>query len=319
VPTFGYKLMCEEWGPTELVAHARRAEEEGFTFATISDHYHPWLTSQQHSPFAWSVLGAIAANTTRLRLGTGVTTPFVRYHPAIIAQAAATMGVLSGGRFFLQVGAGERLNEHIIGAGWPSVSVRHEMLAEAIDIITLLWQGGYQSYDGAYLTLDDARVFDLPDPVPDLIVAISGEESARLAAEKADGIVATEPKPDAVQFWEQAGGEGPRYAEVGLAWHEDEGKAAEIAHEHFRFGVQGWKVMAELPNPVNFDAATETVRPEDVAETIACGPDPERHVEAVKQFVDAGFDHICLNPINPDIDGFHQFWRTELKPRLERL
>jgi len=320
VVTYGFKLMAEGMAPGALVEAAKRAEDEGFDFVTISDHYHPWLPEQDHSGFAWTILGAIANATSTIRMSPGVTCPFLRYHPAIIAQAAATLGVLSEGRAFLQLGAGERLNEHVVGVGWPAVSVRHQMLEEAIDIIRLLWQGGYQSYDGSYLTLEDARVFDLPDPLPELFVAISGPASARVAAARGDGIVATEPKAEAVAAWEQAGGSGPRYCEIGLAWHpESAEKGAELAVEHMRFSAQGWKVMAELPNPVNFAAATALVRPEDMASSIGAGPDPERHAQTVQTFLDAGFDHLCLNAINPDLDGFFRFWSTQLRPRLEQL
>ena len=320
MPTFGYKLMAEGFSPRQLVENARRAEEEGFDFASISDHYHPWLPEQQHSGFAWSILGAIAQATSRLRIGTGVTCPFMRYHPAIVAQAFATVAVLAQGRAFFQVGAGERLNEHVVGVGWPSVSVRHGMLGEAIDIIRLLWEGGYQSYDGSYLVLEDARVFDLPDPLPELYVAISGPASAKVAADKGDGIVATEPKAEAVQAWERAGGDGPRYCEVGIAWHPDSAEAgAEVARQHMRFSAQGWKVQSELPNPVNFEAATQTVRAEDMAAATGVGPDPDNHVAVVRQFIEAGFDHITLNAINPDQEGFFRFWREELRPRLEKL
>jgi G6PDH family F420-dependent oxidoreductase len=319
MPRFGYKLQSEEHGPRELVANAQRAEEEGFDFTLISDHYHPWLESQGHASFAWSVLGAIAAGTRRIEIGTGLTCPIMRYHPAIVAQAAATVAVLSGGRLTLQVGAGERLNEHVVGEGWPGTPVRHAMLGEAVDIIRLLWQGGSQRYEGQYFDLDDARLYDLPAEPPPLIMGISGPASAQLAAHKADGIVATEPKPDITKAYADAGGAGPKYCEqvVAYAASDDEGLA--LAHERARFGVPGWKVMSELPNVRNFEAATETVRPEDLAETAAYGPDPERYVEGVTKYLDAGFEHVCLVPVGSDQEGFFRFWRAELQPRLRKL
>lgn len=319
--SFGYKLMAEEHTPNDLVRNAVRAEELGFEFVSISDHYHPWLNSQEHSSFAWSVLGAIAARTERIGLGPGLTCPIVRYHPAIVAQAAATVAVMSGGRLTLQLGAGERLNEHVVGYGWPAVSVRHEMLGEAIDIIRLLWQGGYQSYEGQHFTLEDARVFDLPERTPTIAVGISGAASAKLAATKADGIVATEPKPDLVEAYTKAGGaaDAPKYCEVSLCYAADQQTAAKIAHERMRFGLTGWKVQAELPNPVNFEAATAFITPDDVAQQFGVGPDPERHVEVVKQYLDAGFDHVTLVAIGDDQNAFFTFWSNELRPRLERL
>ena len=206
-----------------------RAERAGFDFVELSDHYHPWLESQGHSPFTWTVLGSMAARTDRIGLATGVTCPTVRYHPAIVAQAAATTALLSDGRFVLGVGAGERLNEHVVGTGFPAVKVRHAMLREALEIIRLLWQGGYQSYDGRYLQLEDARVFDLPETLPLIAVACSGKPSATLAAELGDGLFATEPEAEINELFEAAGGSGPRYAEVPMAWAETEDAAAQAA------------------------------------------------------------------------------------------
>ena len=190
----GYKLAAEAFGPKELIGQGVRAEQAGFDFVEISDHYHPWLDVQGHSPFAWPVLGAIAARTERLRLATGVTCPSVRYHPAIIAQAAATLAIISDDRFTLGVGSGERLNEHVVGQGFPAVRERQARLAEALDIINLLWQGGYQSYEGKYLRLEDARVFDLPSRLPAIAVAAGGRQAAELAATHGSGLFATEPR-----------------------------------------------------------------------------------------------------------------------------
>ena len=206
---YGYKLSSEGFGPKELVRQAVLAEASGFDFVEISDHYHPWLDSQGHSPFAWTVLGAIAASTDSVGLATGVTCPTVRYHPAIVAQAAATLALVSDGRFTLGVGSGERLNEHVVGAGFPAVTERQAMLREALEIIRLLWQGGYQSYRGEYLDLEDARVFDLPDELPVIAVAAGGPDAAELAAELGDGMFGTEPKPELFEAYRGAGGDGP--------------------------------------------------------------------------------------------------------------
>ena len=315
----GYKLFAEAFSPQELVRQAVRAEASGFDFVEISDHYHPWLFSHEHSGFAWSILGAIAARTERIELATGVTCPFLRYHPAVIAQAAATIALLGEGRFTLGVGAGERLNEHVVGRGWPAAGVRHEMLREALEIIRLLWSGGYQSYQGRHLTLEDARVFDLPDTPPRIAVAIGGSEAAQLAAELGDAIFATEPEADLVDAYRKAGGDGPRYGEVPLAWAPDEEAAAESAHKLIRFGPLGWKVQSELPNPINFEAATAFVTPDDVREVAACGPDPRRHLEVAQQFVDAGFDHLALLNAGPDPDGFFDFFARDLAEPLRAL
>jgi G6PDH family F420-dependent oxidoreductase len=303
----GFKLFAEGFAPGELVRQAVRAEKTGFDFVEISDHFHPWLPSHGHSGFVWSVLAAIAARTDRIALATGVTCPFIRYHPAIVAQAAATTAVLSEGRFTLGLGSGERLNEHVVGQGWPPVHLRHEMLREAVEIIRLLWSGGYHSYRGAHLTLEDARVFDLPDTPPLVAVAAGGPRSAELAARHGDALFATEPKPELIDAYQEHGGRGPKYAEVPLAWAKDEDTAAASAREMFRFGPMGWKVQAELPNPVNFEAATAFVRDDDMRAAFGCGPEPQRHLDVAKQFSDAGFDRLALINAGPDVDGFLDF------------
>ncbi|MDZ5442122.1 TIGR03557 family F420-dependent LLM class oxidoreductase [Micromonospora sp. 4G57] len=315
----GYKLASEAFGPQELIRQAVRAEQAGFDFVEMSDHYHPWLEVQGHSPFTWSVLGAIAAKTSTLRLATGVTCPTVRYHPAIIAQAAATMALVSDGRFTLGVGAGERLNEHVVGQGFPSVRGRHERLREALEIIRLLWQGGYQSYEGRHLQLEDARVFDLPETVPVIAVAASGRASAAMAAELGDGLFATEPKSSIADHYRQAGGRGPRYAEVPIAWATDEEQAVRAARETSRWAITGWKVMSELPNPVNFDAATSWVEDHHVRRQFSVGPDPDVHVAKARAYVEAGYDHIVMQNAGPDPDGFLEFFAGDLNARLRAL
>ncbi|MFI7575568.1 TIGR03557 family F420-dependent LLM class oxidoreductase [Micromonospora sp. NPDC049497] len=315
----GYKLAAEGYGPQEMIRQAVRAEEVGFDFVEMSDHYHPWLEAQGHSSFAWSVLGAIAAKTGTLGLATGVTCPTVRYHPAIIAQAAATLALVSDGRFTLGVGAGERLNEHVVGQGFPSVRGRHERLREALEIIRLLWQGGYQSYDGRHLHLEDARVFDLPETPPVIAVAASGRSSATLAAELGDGLFVTEPKDSIVEHYREAGGRGPRYAEVPMAWATDDRQAVEAVLQTSRWMVTGWKVMSELPNPVNFDAASGYVEERHVRELFSIGPDPEVHVAAVRRYVEAGYDHIVLQNAGPDPDGFLDYFASDLAGRLRSL
>ena len=315
----GYKLATEALTPTEVVEHTVAAEEAGFDFVELSDHYHPWLESQGHSGFTWSMLGAMAARTERIGLATGVTCPMIRYHPAVIAQAAATVHILSGNRFTLGIGAGERLNEHVVGGGWPAVRIRHHMLREALEIIDLLWQGGYQSYEGKYLTLEDARVFDLPDQLPVIAVASGGHNASTLAAEHGDGLFATEPRGDLVQAYRDAGGKGPHYAEVPMAWATDEDTAVQTALETSRWALTGWPVMSELPNPVNFDAASATVKPEDIRGQFSCGPDLDRHVQQVQPYLDAGFDHIVFQNAGPDPEGFIQVCKNELIGRVRAL
>jgi G6PDH family F420-dependent oxidoreductase len=313
---YGYKLSAEGFGPNELVRQAQLAEASGFDFVEISDHYHPWLDSQGHSPFAWSVLGVIAATTDSIGLATGVTCPTIRYHPAIIAQAAATMSIVSDGRFTLGIGSGERLNEHVVGRGFPAVAERQAMLREALEIIRRLWQGGYQSYRGEYLDLEDARVFDLPDELPAIAVAAGGPSAAKLAAELGDGLFGTEPKAKLLEAYRGAGGNGPTYGEVGLAWAEDEASAVKAAYESSKWSLTGWKVMSELPNPANFEASARFVREEDVAAQMPCGPDAGKHLEAIRAYEHAGYDHVVLANNGPDPDGFMDFFARELKSQL---
>lgn len=285
----------------------------------MSDHYHPWLEAQGHSAFTWNLLSAIAMKTDHIGLATGVTCPSMRYHPAIIAQAAATLAILSDNRFTLGVGAGERLNEHVVGLGFPASRARHERFREALEIIRLLWQGGYRSYEGKYLQLEDARVFDLPEELPVIAVAASGPESARIAADLGDGLFATEPDRDLVQGWHRSGGTGPAYAEVPLAWAPDEDTAVQAVLEKNSFALTGWKIMAELPNPVNFEAAAANVTADQARKQFACGPDVSRHLDVAQHFADAGFDHLVAMNAGPDPDGFMEFFARELAEPLRKL
>jgi G6PDH family F420-dependent oxidoreductase len=223
----GYKLMSEEHGPADLVRNALRAEEAGFDFAAISDHFFPWLDEQGHAPLAWSVLGAVANATRRIGLMTAVTCPIMRYHPAIIAQGAATMGLLSDDRFTLGLGTGERLNEHIVDAGWPGRGERHERLSEAIDIIQGLLAGSLTNYRGQYLRLDHAHLFDRPKTKPAVVIAAGGVEAAHLAGQKGDGLITTEARADLIEAFVAGGGAGPRYAEVALCYAAGGARCAE--------------------------------------------------------------------------------------------
>jgi G6PDH family F420-dependent oxidoreductase len=317
VVQYGYKLMTELHGPTGLVRQAVAAEEAGFDFCGISDHIHPWLPEHQHSPNAWVVLGGIAERTSQVELITMVTCPLIRYHPVLVAHQAATVATMSGGRFTLGLGAGERLNEHVVGEGWPPVDVRHEMLGEAIDVLRHLWDGGFVSHRGPWFTVEDARIYDVPeDPIP-IAVAASGPASIRLAVEVADGIVATEPQPELVHQWRDSGGDAAAtWTEVPFAWAPTRDEGLRLAHERMRFSVPGWPVMAELPNPSNFAAATAGVRPEDLGDSVPAGPDPEPYVEAIRRFTDAGFQRIAVLPIGDDVDGFLRFWTDEVRPAL---
>jgi coenzyme F420-dependent glucose-6-phosphate dehydrogenase len=316
VTEFGYSLSSEEHAPNDLVRYAQKAEATGFSFAAISDHFHPWVDQQGHAPFVWSVIGAIAQATTKLRLGTGVTCPTVRIHPAIIAQAAATVTCMMPGRFFLGVGSGENLNEHILGDHWPPAPVRQDMLAEAIAVMRQLWEGGNQSFDGAYYTVENARIYTLPEEPPGIIVAAGGPSAAELAGAVGDGIWAVAPKSELLDTFREAGGSGPRYGQVTVCWAPDEESAKKTAYEWWpNAGITG-ELSQELPLPRHFEQAAELITPDDLAEKLPLGPDPERHLESIKAYVDAGFDHVYVHQIGPDQDGFFDFFERELAPRL---
>jgi G6PDH family F420-dependent oxidoreductase len=315
----GYALSSEEHAPNDLVRYARMAEESGFTFALASDHFHPWIDRQGNSPFVWSVLGAIAHATERLRIGTGVTCPTLRIHPAIIAHAAATTAAMMPDRFFLGVGTGENLNEHVVGQKWPPPDVRLEMLAEAIEVIRLLWEGGMRDHRGRYYTVENARLYTLPKKPPPLMVAAIAPRAVQLAGRLGDGLISTAPQAETVQRFAQAGGSGkPRYGQATVCWAPDEAQARRTASEWWPNTALEGQLNVELALPEHFEQAVALVREEHVAEKVVCGPDPERHLEQIRKFVDAGYDHVYVHQIGPDQEGFFRFYAREIIPRLRK-
>jgi G6PDH family F420-dependent oxidoreductase len=315
---FGYTMMCEQAGPKQLVRDVALAEGAGFDFAVISDHYSPWLGSQGHSPYAWSVLGAAAQATDHIPLMTYVTCPIRRYHPAVVAQKAATMQLLSDGRFTLGLGAGENLNEHIVGGRWPIASIRHEMLEEAVQIIRALWAGGSVTYRGKHFDVESAKLWDLPETAPPIGIAVSGPASCRVAGRHADVMIAVEPRPVLGQMFDDAGGSGkPRVGQIALAYDPDERTAVQRVMDQFRWFTGGWRVNAELPLPASFEVASKTVREEDVTAQMPCGPDVESHVAGIREFEAAGFTHIALVQVGADSqEAFISWAATELLPAL---
>jgi len=315
----GYKLCSEEQAPGELVELAERAEAAGFSFAVVSDHFHPWVDAQGHSSFVWSILGGIAARTERLQVGTGVTCPTIRIHPAIIAQAAATVAAMMPGRFFLGVGSGENLNEHILGDRWPPVDMRQEMLEEAIELMRELWRGKLTTHYGEHYDVENARIYTLPEELPPIIVAASGEQAAELAGRVGDGLMATSPNAEALKAYRRAGGDGPRYAEATLCWAESEAEARRTAHRSWPNAALKGQLSQELALPAHFEQASESVSEDDVAEAIVCGPDVDRFLDKIGEYIDAGFDHVFLHQVGPDQLGFLRFFERELAPRLSAV
>jgi G6PDH family F420-dependent oxidoreductase len=312
----GYAISSEEHRPLDIVRHARAAEEAGMTFALISDHFHPWTDSQGESPFVWSVIGAIAVETERLRLGTGVTCPLIRMHPAIVAQAAATSAAMLPGRFFLGVGTGENLNEHVTGARWPAPDERLDMLEEAIALMRQLWEGGMQTFRGAYYTVDHARLYTLPDePIP-VAVAAGQPNAAELAGRVGDAYVGTAPDREIVDAYRDAGGDGPRYGQLTVCWAENEAGARRTALEIWPNAGAPGRLSQELPLPADFEAVAELVTEDQIAEQIVCGPDPLKYLDGIRMYEQAGYDHVYIHQVGPDQEGFLRFFERELKPQF---
>jgi G6PDH family F420-dependent oxidoreductase len=316
---FGYALSSEEHTPADLVRNAALAEQNGFSFAMISDHFHPWTSRQGQSPFVWSMIGAIAQATDRIQLGTGVTCPTIRIHPAIIAHAAATAAALMPGRFFLGVGTGENLNEHVLGDAWPEWDVRAEMLEEAVEVIRQLWTGEVTSHYGAYYSVQNARLYTLPGQPTPIYVAASGERAAELAARIGDGFIGTGPDQAVLDAWSAAGGHGPRYGQISLCWASSEAEARRTALEWWPTAAIKGEASQELPNPVHFEQLAEMVTEDDVAAALPCGPDPGPVLEQIREYQSAGYDHIYFHQVGPDQEGFVEFAVRELLPQTEAV
>jgi coenzyme F420-dependent glucose-6-phosphate dehydrogenase len=313
----GYALSSEEHAPSDLVANARAAEEAGFGFALISDHYHPWVDAQGHSAFVWSVIGGIAQATERLRLGTGVTCPMIRIHPAIVAHATATCACLMPGRFFLGVGTGENLNEHILGAKWPAPDERLEMLEESVEVMRLLWQGGYQTHRGKHYTVENARVFDLPDEPIEVAVAAMQPLAAELAGRIGDAFVNVSPDRDLIERFDRAGGGGkPKYGQITVCWAKSKEEAKRTAWECWPNAVIEGAASQELPLPAHFEQLAEGSSPDDLEGKLVLGPDADEYLEQIREFGDAGFTHVYLHQIGPDQAGFLEFARESILTRL---
>ena len=316
----GYFLSCEEWGPNELVELAVKATDAGFEALWISDHYHPWNDAQGHSPFVWSVIGAIAHAAPGVKVTTAVTCPTLRIHPAVIAQAAATSAVLLDGDFCLGVGSGEALNEHILGDRWPSADERLEMLEEAIEVIRLLWQGGFQDHRGRHYQVENARIYDLPEQPPPILISGFGPKSIDLAARIGDGYCTVEPDPEPVQRFRSQAGEG-KLVQGGMkaCWGEDERSAIETAYRLWPNEALPGELAQVLPTTRHLEQASELVTAEQVAEQVPCGPDPKRHLEKINAYAEAGFDELYVQQIGPEQDAFFSAYKEHVLPRSGEL
>jgi G6PDH family F420-dependent oxidoreductase len=312
----GVAFSGEELGPNEIVRYAALAEERGFTTGWVSDHFHPWIDAQGSSPFVWSVLSGIAQATETLRFGTGVTCPTVRIHPAVIAQAAATAQCMFEGRFWFGVGSGEALNEHILGTKWPETSVRLAMLDEAIEIIRSLWAGEQYSHYGQYFTVENARLYTLPDQLPPIFVSAFGKASAALAGRCGDGLVSTKPDSTLLREYDLGGGRGPKLAQVKVVWDDSVRAAEDLAYERWpTSGLEG-ELSQLLPTPAHFEQAVGPLHRSDIVGAFPCGPDPTKHIEAIERYRDAGYNEIYVTQVGPNQEGFLRFYEREVLPEF---
>jgi G6PDH family F420-dependent oxidoreductase len=312
----GIFFSCEERSAPEIARGAAHAEEAGFRSAWISDHFHPWTDAQGESPFVWSVLGAVAQTTEQMRWTTAVTCPTVRTHPGIVAHAAATTATLLPGRFRLGVGSGEALNEHVFGARWPTADVRLEMLEEAVDVIRLLWQGGFRHHHGRHYTVEAARLYSLPEEPPPILMSAFGPKSLALAGRIAEGFITVFPDAEPIAAYQAHGGRGPISGGLKCCWGEDRDECVRTAHRMWpNEGLEG-ELPQVLPSPRHFEQAAALVTEEQISAATPCGPDPEEHVAAIQAFVDAGFDEIHVGQIGPGHEGFVDFYAREVLPRF---
>ncbi len=313
----GLKLCAEERSAPQLVEDAVRAEEAGFDFAAISDHFHPCIDEHGESPFAWTVLGGIATATDRIEVGTGVTCPTIRIHPAIVAQAAATVATMMPGRSFLGVGTGENLNEHITGARWPRPDVRRAMLREAVETIRALWSGELVTMRGEHYVVEGARLYSLPDDPPPVLVSASGSEAVSLAAEIGDGLIGTAPDGELISRYRAEGGDGRvAYGEITVCWDEDPDRALSTVMRCWPNLALPGSLNAELALPKHFEDATSLVREDDLRPAVVVGPELDDYLASIEAYERAGYDGVWFHQVGDDQEGFTTFAEKELLPAL---
>jgi G6PDH family F420-dependent oxidoreductase len=314
----GYFLSSEEHKPNQLIDYAQMAEQSGFKFIVISDHFHPWVSEQGQSSFVWSVLGGIAHATEKVSVGTAVTCPIMRIHPALVAQAAATVADMMPGRFFLGLGTGEYLNEHIFGDAWPRYETRKEMLMEAIHLMRELWKGEEYSYDGTYFTVRDARIYTLPDELPPIYVAASGIESAEVAGELSDGLISTSSGDEVVKAFRKHGGSAkPCIGSVKVCWAKSQEAAKKTLEKEWPVSALSGRLHVDLPAPKHFEDAVKAMGKVEIPEDSVFGPKPEPYIKAIRSLQENGFDHIYLHQVGTDQEGFLDFFKSTLFPLLE--
>ena len=316
--SIGCTLSSEEQTPVDLVKNAQKAEEVGFEFLSISDHYFPWVDAQGQSAFVWSVLGGISQVTKKVPVMTGVTCPIMRIHPAILAQAAATTAALFGNRFMFGVGTGENLNEHIVGMGWPNINIRLEMLEEAVAVMRELWTGKLTDLRGAYYSVDQARIYSLPTKSPPVLVSAMGPKAAELAAKIGDGLVTTSPDQKTIEAYKSHGGEGKSiYGQITICYDENEQRAMETAAKIWPNSAISGQASQELPMPLHFEQLAESVTPEVIAQQVVCGSNKQKHLDQIQQYVEAGFTHIYIHQVGQNQAEFMNFYQEQILPEFK--
>jgi G6PDH family F420-dependent oxidoreductase len=324
----GYAAMLEQFHPTDLLEWCAQAESTGFDAGfQVSEHFHPWTPQQGNAAFAWSFMGALGQRTS-LPFGTAVTCPGFRYHPAVIAHAAATLGAMYPGRFWLGLGAGEALNEHVVGPSWPEVGVRSAMMFEAIEIINKLFTGKVVKHAGTYFTLESAKLYTRPEqPVP-VYVATAGPVNAKRTGKFADGIITVGAADEKISMLWDKFREGASEAgkdasamrtqlQVHVSWAPTQAQAEEQAVKEWPNGGMAFPKQ-DIKNPEDFANMAKLVRLEHFKNRMLISADLDEHVTQLQSFVDMGFDEIYLHNVGRDQAGFIETFGNKVLPRLKR-
>jgi coenzyme F420-dependent glucose-6-phosphate dehydrogenase len=331
VLTLGYKASAEQFGPRELLDFGILAEEVGFDSVVISDHFQPWRHTGGHAPFSFAWLGALGERTRRVRVGTSVVTPTLRYHPAIVAHATATLGCLDPGRVFLGVGTGEAMNEVPVGVAWPDQKERFARLREACELMKRLWTEERVTYEGTYYQTHMATLYDRPDPPPGLYVAASGPAAARLAGRLADGFICTSGKaPElyrdtlipAVHEGLAKAGRDPSEIELTIEMKVSYDTDRQRALQDTRY----WGALALSPeekvgveDPIEMERLADALPVERTASRFIVGSDPEEQVEGIRPYLELGFTHLVFHHPGPDQARFLRLYAESVLPRLREL
>ena len=323
---FGYAVMGEQFSPTELIDYSKAAEDHGWTGLMVSDHFHPWVPSQGQSPFAWSLLGALGV-ATKLRLGTGVTPPGFRYHPAILAQGAATLEYMFPGRFYLGLGAGEALNEHITGQYWPEAVTRLEMLAESIEVIRKLFTGKVVKHRGQYFTLETARLYTMPKTPPPIFVATSGPINAERTGRTCDGIITVGAADDKIKMLMERFEKGafdagkdpfkmPRIIQLHVSWAATDEAAVDQTVKEWPNGGMNFPKQ-DIRNPEDFEAMQRLVRPENFKGRVLMSADLDAHRAHIQHYIDLGFNEVYIHNVGLNQPEFIKAYGKEVIPNIQ--